>query len=146
LLFLLDHLVCCNGNARNLGHFLLSKTASKKIFPYIPLTYGMGIPEKRGANRVAFPYTEEIKDKIFVLEKFDKKIGYGAVICLVETNLPFKKFRITKISKKNLICDSVIMLILNTKKYAEPISLIEIKKILTPFYHAVFRGIQRQCF
>jgi len=53
LLFLLDHLVCCNGNARNLRHFLLSKTTSKKIF---------------------------------VLEKFDKKIGYGAVICFVETN------------------------------------------------------------
>jgi hypothetical protein len=46
----------------------------------------MGIPAKRGETRVAFPYPEGIKDKIFVLEKFDKKIGYGAVICFVETN------------------------------------------------------------
>jgi len=64
LLFLLDHLVCCNGNARNLKHFLPSKTASKKIF---------------------------------VLEKFNKKIGYGAVICFVETNINLGELTFQKI-------------------------------------------------
>ena len=36
-----------------------------KIYPYVPLTYGTGIPAKRGATRVAFPYPEGIKDKIY---------------------------------------------------------------------------------
>lgn len=38
------------------------------------------------------------------------------------------------------------MVISNTNKYAEPTSLIEIKKILTTFHNTVFWCIQWQCF
>jgi len=42
------------------------KTLSKKIIPYVPSTYGMGIPAKRGATSVALPYPKRIKAKIII--------------------------------------------------------------------------------
>jgi hypothetical protein len=40
-----------------------------KLFPFVPLTYGMGLPARRGAARAALPYPEGIKAKLFNLFK-----------------------------------------------------------------------------
>jgi cyclopropane-fatty-acyl-phospholipid synthase len=54
-----DENVDLSAAQKNKYHRILSK-----LNPYVPLTYGMGIPAKRGATRVAFPYPEGIKDKL----------------------------------------------------------------------------------
>ncbi|NBV06452.1 MAG: hypothetical protein EBS06_04355 [Proteobacteria bacterium] len=47
---------------------------TEKSFPYVPLTYGTGIPARRGATGVAFPYPEGIKDESFTKDQDDKKL------------------------------------------------------------------------
>ena len=57
---------------------LLSFVTLNKNYLYFPLTYGMGIPARRGADRSALPYSEGIKAKIN-----DKNLNTAATIIFV---------------------------------------------------------------
>ena len=72
---------------------LLSFVTLNKNYLYFPLTYGMGIPARRGADRSALPYSEGIKAKIN-----DKNLNTAATLIIFVAAILLQMFQLFDIA------------------------------------------------